>query len=305
MTGEQLKAHVAIVFSRTCGGLNNNALKYLIPVWINPFTCATYRLMFGAIAFWIIGWIRKDSEDITWKDKLQMLSLGIVGVFGNMIFFAWGIKYTTPTSGSIIAGLIPIWVYLILLLRKTETIQRWKVIGLFLGIGGVCIHTFTHKEHSLASNPLLGDFLVFCSTFMYAIYIIGCGNLVKRVGLITLSKWGFLGAAIVSCICSIFLGFDAPMFNGGFHWLPLAVFTFDLIFPTVLAYLLQLYSQRFINATTISVYGNVAIIVAAIVALIFHQDVFHWTLPIAIFCICFGIYLVEKGESLDAKKRTT
>ena len=36
------------------GGLNMNALKYLLPLWIAPVTGVTFRLLFGAAAFWLI-----------------------------------------------------------------------------------------------------------------------------------------------------------------------------------------------------------------------------------------------------------
>ncbi len=50
----QVEANLSMVVSKALGGLNMNALKYLLPLWIAPVTGVTFRLVFGAAAFWII-----------------------------------------------------------------------------------------------------------------------------------------------------------------------------------------------------------------------------------------------------------
>ena len=50
----QVEANLSMVVSKALGGLNMNALKYLLPLWIAPVTGVTFRLVFGAAAFWLI-----------------------------------------------------------------------------------------------------------------------------------------------------------------------------------------------------------------------------------------------------------
>lgn len=49
------KANGAMVLSKVFGGLNVNALRYLLPLWMAPLTGVTFRCVFAAVAFWIIG----------------------------------------------------------------------------------------------------------------------------------------------------------------------------------------------------------------------------------------------------------
>ncbi len=49
----QVEANLSMVVSKALGGLNMNALKYLLPLWIAPVTGVTFRLVFGAAAFWL------------------------------------------------------------------------------------------------------------------------------------------------------------------------------------------------------------------------------------------------------------
>ena len=48
-----------MVVSKTFSGLNMNALKYLLPLWMSPLTGASFRCVFAAVAFWVIGWFMK------------------------------------------------------------------------------------------------------------------------------------------------------------------------------------------------------------------------------------------------------
>ena len=117
--------------ARTFGGLNANALKYLLPLWMSPFTMVTYRLVWGAVAFWLIGLFIKDESNISGKDKFHMLNIGLIGLFGYMGLYSWGISKTTPVSCSIIMAMVPIWVFVILFFQGKEKLSLRKGIGLF------------------------------------------------------------------------------------------------------------------------------------------------------------------------------
>lgn len=55
MKNKKVEANLSMVVSKTFSGLNMNALKYLLPVWVSPLSGVTLRCVFAAIAFWIIG----------------------------------------------------------------------------------------------------------------------------------------------------------------------------------------------------------------------------------------------------------
>ena len=59
MKNKKTEANISMVVSKTFSGLNMNALKYLLPLWMSPLTGASFRCMFTAVAFWEIGWITR------------------------------------------------------------------------------------------------------------------------------------------------------------------------------------------------------------------------------------------------------
>ena len=110
---KQVEANLSMVVSKALGGFNMNALKYLLPLWIAPVTGVTFRLVFGAAAFWLIDIFCKP-ENSTIRQKWQLFMLGALGIYGYMFFYLLGISKTTPVSSSIFVSLEPIWYSLLL-----------------------------------------------------------------------------------------------------------------------------------------------------------------------------------------------
>ena len=297
MRKDTAKSNLIMLTAKTFSGLNSNAIKYLLPVWISPFSCVTVRLVFGALAFWLVGIFIRHEPKSSIKDKIYMFLIGAIGIFGYMSLYTVGLSKTTPVSSSIIIALIPIWVFLILLCFHKERLDQMKGIGLFLGLGGACINIFTKKPSHYASDPMLGDMLTVACTILSAIYLIICRIILQRVGVVALTKWSFLGAACASLISTIFIPFDAKVFEEPLHFLPLALLIFILIFPTVGSYILQPMGLKRLKTTVVAMWGYWVIVVATVVALIVGQDEFRWTIPVSIACLCIGIYLVEVSES--------
>ena len=52
MKNKKLEANLSMAVSKIFSGLNMNALKYLLPLWMSPLTGATLRCTFAAAAFW-------------------------------------------------------------------------------------------------------------------------------------------------------------------------------------------------------------------------------------------------------------
>lgn len=169
----RLVGNVSMFVAKTFSGLNENALKYLLPTWMNAFTGVVLHLGFGSLFFWIIGWVRPDkSEKTTMRDRLLLLLTGIICVFGYMFTLLMGLTYTTPISSSIFIALQGTVVYIICLFLRTDRLSFGRLIGIILGIAGALICILTQKHSEVASNPLLGNIYCFISTFLFSAYLV-------------------------------------------------------------------------------------------------------------------------------------
>lgn len=294
----KVKGNVAMLVSKIFSGFNENALRYLLPRYMNACTGVFLRVGFAAAFFWILGvFKRKDATVTTGKQRLSLFLLGLFCVYGYMFFLLQGLTYTTPISSSIFISLQPVCVFIICLLIKTEKATPLKVLGIVLGVAGAGVCVLTQKTSDVASNPILGNVYCFASTVVYSLYLIFSKKLLKNIDCITVSKWTFLGAACAALPVALLTGWSAPVLKLGILSIPMLVLLFVQIFPSSVSYLLIDIGLKNLTATVVALYGSVILIVASIASYIFGQDHFSWWQILSIALIMVSMYLVESQES--------
>lgn len=182
MKDKKLEANLSLVVSRIFAGLNMNALKFLLPVWMGALTGVTVRCTFAAIAFWVTGWFVKEAP-ITRRQRIGLLCLGAFGMYGFMFCYLLGISKTTPVSSAIFNSLQPIWVFLISVLFLHERATLMKIIGISLGFGGALLCILTQGSDDLAHDAFTGNMLCLLSSVFFAIYLILSKKLLEEIGL--------------------------------------------------------------------------------------------------------------------------
>lgn len=298
MKNKKLEANISMAVSKIFGGLNMNALKYLLPLWLSPLTGAALRCTFAAVAFWIIG-LFMPSEKSTSKEKVFLLLLGALGLYGFMFLYLIGLSKTTPVSSSIFTSLQPIWVFVIMIIFYKEKLSGKKIIGMSIGLVGALVCILTQKSDDLASDAFVGNMFCLFSSVAYAIYLVLSQRILTNVGAMTMLRYTFTGAAVTGLIVTAFVGFEAPVFATPFHWQPFLILMFVLIFPTTISYMLVPIGLKYLKTTVVAIYGYLILIVATITSLAIGQDRFSWPQTFAILFICVGVYLVEVAESKE------
>ncbi len=152
------EANLSMILSKTLSGLNINALKYLLPVWIAPVTGVTIRVCFAAVAFCLIDIFTKPDTSTT-REKVLLFLLGAFGLYGFMFLYLVGLSTTTPVSAAIFSSTQPIWVFLISALFLKEKVTGKKVFGILLGLGGALLCISTQQSDDLASDAFTGNML--------------------------------------------------------------------------------------------------------------------------------------------------
>lgn len=295
----RLVGNVSMFVAKTFSGLNENALKYLLPTWMNAFTGVVLRLGFGSIFFWILGWVRPDkNERVTMRDRLLLLLTGLIAVFGYMYTLLIGLTYTTPISSSIFIALQATVVYIICLILRTYRLSTGRLIGIFLGIAGALVCVLTQKHSDVAKDPILGNTFCLMSTFFFSAYLVIEKKFLKRLSNATVSKYTFSGGLISATVALLITGkWFAPVLTSGVFSTPFLVLAFVLIFPTALGYLLTDIGLKKLSATVVALYGNWILIVAAIMSYILGQDKFSWWQVLSIMLIIGSVCLVERAEN--------
>lgn len=295
------KGSLALFAARVLSGLNVNAMGYLLPLWIAPLGCVTARLVFGAVVFWIVGIFTKP-EQVAPKDKLKLIALGGVGIFGYMSLYALSLSHTTPVSFAIFNAMQPMWVVIASAVIFHESIDARKLLGIAVGFAGAMLCILSEPSRDIADKPLFGNMLSIAASIIYAIYLVFSARMVGHLSSITILRYTFSAGAVVALLLSLFTGFTAPLFEGSLKATPLLVFAFVLIFPTVVTYFLIPIGLKYLSSTVVAIYGYVTLIVASVVSFITGADRFDPVILLSLMLIGVSIYFVGASGKENAEK---
>lgn len=293
----RLVGNLAMTFSKICSGLNQNALRYLQPQWMDAITGVLLRLAFAGASYWLISvFCKKDAVKTSTRQKLQMFLIGFVCVYGYMLGLLFSLTYSTPVSASLIICTQPVWVLILAAIFTSEKITGKKIVGILLGFGGCIICILSQQKSELASNPLLGNSCCMAGTILYSIYIICSKKMLKKIDDLTFNKWVFLGGSTAAIIGVCWFGFDAPVLESGLFSRPMLALLFVLVFPSTVSYFLMAVGIENLSATVVAIYGYLILIVAMAVSYALGQDRFEWIQLPAVLMIVASVYFVEIAD---------
>jgi len=168
----------------------------------NAETLIALRMLMALPLFWGIYWWqahRQVMSPLTLKDHIKIFSLGFMGYFLSSYLDFLGLQYISVGLERIVLYLTPTIVLLISYFVLNKSISRLQWYALAVGYLGVII-VFIQDASSTGSMALLGMLLVFASACSYAIYMIGSGEMVRRVGSVRLVVYASSASALMSII---------------------------------------------------------------------------------------------------------
>lgn len=168
----------------------------------NAETLIALRMLMALPLFWGIYWWqahRQVMSPLTLKDQIKIFSLGFMGYFLSSYLDFLGLQYISVGLERIVLYLTPTIVLLISYFVLNKSISRLQWYALVVGYLGVIV-VFIQDASSTGSMALLGMLLVFASACSYAIYMIGSGEMVRRVGSVRLVVYASSASALMSVI---------------------------------------------------------------------------------------------------------
>ena len=169
-------------------------------------TIIALRMLMALPLFWSIYWWqarRKTMSSLSLVDQVKIFILGFLGYFFSSYLDFLGLQYISVGLERIVLYLTPTIVLLISYFFLNKHITRLQWYALFVGYLGVII-VFIQDASSTGSAALLGMGLVFASACSYAIYMIGSGEMVKRVGSVRMVVYASSASALLSVIQILF-----------------------------------------------------------------------------------------------------
>ncbi|HWU52381.1 MAG TPA: DMT family transporter [Tahibacter sp.] len=203
------------------------------------------RMLYSAPFFVAIAvWQWRSAVPLNRRDRLAVLALGLLGYYLSSYLDFAGLQYVSAALERLILFLSPSFVLLIsaVVLRRRIGLREWAALA--LAYAGIVL-VFAHDLHLGGDRVVLGALLVFGAALSYALYLIGSGELVKRLG-----PWRLVAYAMSVSTVAVLLHFGAtrPWTHLLQPWPVQALSLFNAMFCTVAPVLLTMFAVARIGA---------------------------------------------------------
>ena len=151
---------------------------------VDPETLLALRMLFSLPFFLLMAALSGDSSrPLARRDLFMLVAMGFVGYYLSSYLDFLGLQYIPAGLERLILFLQPTIVVLLSALLFKTAIRRHHAISLALSYTGIALVFASNLK--LAPEPrvvLLGGGLVFLSALAFAIYMLGSGRVIPRVG---------------------------------------------------------------------------------------------------------------------------
>ena len=200
---------------------------------VDPETLLALRMLFSLPFFLVMASLARDKRKLARRDWAMMVAMGFIGYYLSSYLDFLGLQYITAGLERLILFLQPTMVVLLSALFFKTAIRRHHAISLALSYSGIALVFASNM--TLAKDPhtiLLGGGLVFASAFAYALYMIGSGRVIPRVGAARFTGY----ASSVACGFAIgqffvFHGVAALAQPAKVYWLCIAMAMISTVMP--------------------------------------------------------------------------
>jgi len=228
--------------------------KLLYRYHIDAVTLIAFRMLFSFPVFAGVAiWKMRTQAPLSSKDRWRIVGLGLIGYYLSSYLDFLGLQYISVGLERLILFLTPTFVLAItaVFLKRRITALEWAALGLsYCGI----VLVFVHDLAGGAGSTLLGSLFVLASAVSYAIYLLGSGEMVKRVGSLRLVAYAMCVSSVAG-IAQFFLLRPASLLVQ-----PLAVYGLSLVngvFCTILPVFMTMVAVGRIGAATASQAGMI------------------------------------------------
>lgn len=181
--------------------------KLLYRHHIDAVTLIAFRMLFSLPVFAAVAyWKMRTEAPLSGADRWRIAGLGLVGYYLSSTLDFLGLQYISAGLERLILFLTPTFVLVIsaTVFKKRIGPFEWGALGLsYCGIVLVFLHDLAGGAGS-AGGTATGALFVFGSAVCYAVYLLGTGEMVRRVGSLRLVAYAMCVSSL-ACLAQFFL----------------------------------------------------------------------------------------------------
>lgn len=284
--------HVALVAVQICFGLFP-----LFAVWayaaFEPKAIVSWRIAVGSAALMALAFLRHGRRALPRpRDLWRLQACALLGVVFNQVLFLEGLRRSTAANAGLLMPLIPVFTYSIAMAVRQERFSAGRALGIVVAFAGTA-QLFLPRGPELDGSHAFGNLLIAINVLSYSCFLVLSRPLLKRYPTLVVIGWVYLlGLWTVPLYAH-----DAQLAPAGATraaWLSLG---YILVFPTVLAYLLNTFALSRVSASTTAVYTLLQPLIAVASGVLLLGERLAPATLLAGALIVAGFWLVVRREA--------
>lgn len=286
---ERLRGLVALGFVQVFFGLFPIFGKWAF-VGFEPRAVAGWRIVCAALAMGSVAFAIHGRRMWTgWGDLARLQVYSLLGVVANMVLFLEGLERSTAVNAGLIMPTIPIFTFAIAVALKKEPFLPMRGLGIAVAFGGAML-LLVPRGADLDPSHRVGNLLMVTNAFCYSVYLVLLRPLLGRHPPLVVAAWTFLLAA-----------WTIPFVSAGADWRPEGVelrswlsLGYVVVFPTIVAYLMNLYALARVSSSTTATWVFVQPLIATTGGVLLLGEALPSVLIGAAAAILSGLWLVVR-----------
>ncbi|RXZ84868.1 EamA family transporter [Paenibacillaceae bacterium] len=265
---------------------------------VHPLDVLAHRFMIGLIALLIPVLLGKVRITVTMKEVWRIVPLGVLSPILFFLFQTFGLLNASSGEAGIIVSLVPLFTLPMAMLFLKERSNLRQQLSLLLSVAGAVL-IFAMKG-DLGGARLEGIALLLLSALSFAGYGVLARPLVRKHAPLELAFITTAMGFIAFNGAALFRHIGAGTIDGYFQPFGDRPYLLALLYLGILSSVgttvLSSYALRFLEASKVSVFGNLATLISLLAGAIILHESLGWYHVLGTLMILGGIWGTNRGK---------
>lgn len=229
---------------------------------ITPFTLAYWRFAVASLLLFPFCWRHLDFHK---KDLGKLILMSLSGVFFNITFFFFGLKYAPSVNAPVISSSAPIFLYLFSIFILHEKAKLKILLGTLISFLGVFVIVIQPILSRQSNQLIMGNILFILATVGAVIQVIICKELLKKYKPVTVTFWSFVIGSIAFLPFYLYEVFKYDSLQN-LNIQGISGLVFGILLSSLAAYYLYAWGMEKLKAQEVGLFTYIDPLIAGVIA---------------------------------------
>lgn len=232
----------------------------------------------------------KVRHTLSGKEWAWMFAIGLLGYYLASYFDFWGLQYISASVERLVLFIYPTIVVILSAIFFNKKILKIQYIALVITYLGIILAFVPDFKFGMQKNLLFGAFLIFMSALTYAMYLIGNGEMVKKIGTTLFTCY-----AMLISTCMVVIHYYITVGGNLFGYGPIVYqqVLIMAVFCTVIPSFMVSEGIKRVGSGNAAIIGSMGPVATIFMATYFLNEIFTSWQILGTACILVGVLMIS------------